>query len=373
MSCKEKIGENNKVPWINSLKGVAILGIVSAHCGGSGNKYLDILIGNGPLGVQMFFIISAFLTFISMEQNLGDGINIKSVGQWWARKFIRLIPMYFLALFTYAFLFGGNKYWLGHAGKVSVLNIVTHIFFLHGINPYYINSVLGVEWYLAVLALFYILAPLLYKYINTLEKALMLFVAVTLVSYYIIKAALSFCPITDAYIWEAYIGYFGFFEQFPVLIIGIILYFSVKRIGASSTIKGNRALSYSVLLFSIHLLIGTLLEENRLFHVSGHVIVGIIFLGICLSQEIHCSPLAVNKVFAQWGKYSYPIFLFHFAFKNTFEKVMGGGTGVAFCLMKIGMVMTGCWLTACILTKWVDRPIIRLLEKGLKIRESKGE
>lgn len=81
MSCKEK--SNNKVPWIDSLKGIAILGIVSAHCGGSGNKYLDILIGNGSLGVQMFFIISAFLAFISMEQSLGDCINIRNVGQFW--------------------------------------------------------------------------------------------------------------------------------------------------------------------------------------------------------------------------------------------------------------------------------------------------
>lgn len=201
----------------------------------------------------------------------------------------------------------------------------------------------------------------------------MFFVAVTLVSYYIIKALTSFCPISDAYIWEAYIGYFGFFEQFPILIIGIILYFSVKRIGTSLTIKGNRALSYSILLFCIHLLIGTLLEVNRLFHISSHVFVGLIFLGICISQEVHCSLLLINKIFAQLGKYSYPIFLLHFLFKNMFEKVIGGGGGVVFCLMKIGTVMAGCWLTACILTKWVDRPIIKLLEKVLKVRESNEE
>lgn len=370
MSCNTKVDENSKIPWIDSLKGIAILGIVSAHCGGSGNKYLDIVIGNGPLGVQMFFVISAFLAYISMERSFGDSVNIKNVRQWWVRKFIRLIPMYLLSVFVYTFLFGGNKYWLGSAGKVSILNIVTHIFFLHGINPYYINSILGVEWYLAVLALFYILAPLIYKYINTLEKGLMLFIAVTLVSYYIIKVGKSFCPIADAYIWNAYIGYFGFFTQVPILVIGIILYFTVKRMRVSLTIKENRALSYSILLFSINILIGTLLEANRLFHISGYTLVGAIFFCICLSQEMHCSPLLVNKLFAQLGKYSYPIFLNHFLFKNVFEKTnLGGGSGIVFCLLKVCVVMVSSYLAACILTKWVDKPIIKLMEKVLKLEQ----
>lgn len=63
----------------------------------------------------------------------------------------------------------------------------------------------------------------------------------------------------------------------------------------------------------------------------------------------------------------------NFLFKNMFEKVIEGGDGVVLCLMKIGTVIAGCWLTACILTKWVDRPIIKLLEKALKVRESNKE
>ena len=84
----------------------------------------------------------------------------------------------------------------------------------------------GVEWYLGTLAIFYLLAPYLYKIINSLEKSAAFFLLSAflcrILSHFIYRI---FPEGKDSYIYSAYAGTFNFFAQFPVLIAGIMLYF----------------------------------------------------------------------------------------------------------------------------------------------------
>lgn len=101
----------------------------------------------------------------------------KSIRRWWIGKIITLMSLYFLALVLALVVYGlGSRYWLGTLPGISVLNIIFHVLFLHEFAPYYVNSIIGVEWYLGALMIIYLLGPLFYKIINSLERAFVSFV-----------------------------------------------------------------------------------------------------------------------------------------------------------------------------------------------------
>lgn len=64
-----------------------------------------------------------------------------------------------------------GTYYLGTLPDVSWLNVLCNLFFIHGFYPYYTNSI-NANWFMGVLAVFYLLAPFMYRIINSLERAI---------------------------------------------------------------------------------------------------------------------------------------------------------------------------------------------------------
>lgn len=85
--------------FIDALRGFAVLGVVMVHTG----QYIPDLpswfrniTDNGAYGVQLFFILSAFTLYLSMEKRgqLGDS-NLN----FFIRRYFRIAPLFYLALF----------------------------------------------------------------------------------------------------------------------------------------------------------------------------------------------------------------------------------------------------------------------------------
>ena len=86
------------------------------------------------------------------------------------------MPLYYIAIIIGLYVYGfGSRYYLGSHNGISILNIVFHFFFLHGLSPYYVNSIIGVEWYIGVLFILYLISPFIYNKIKSLENAVFLF------------------------------------------------------------------------------------------------------------------------------------------------------------------------------------------------------
>ena len=162
------------ISWIDSMKGIAMCGVIMIHSGGADLPSILGRVGNiGRNGVQVFFLLSAYLTFVSLHKIFERSARICSdrmyhksiIFAWWRKKFIKLIPLYYLMIIICSVFEGGSNYWLGSEGGISFFNILSHVFFIHGLFPHYTDSIIAVEWYLGVLAIFYLLAPMLYIYI----------------------------------------------------------------------------------------------------------------------------------------------------------------------------------------------------------------
>ena len=123
--------DSGRYSYIDGLKGFAILGIVMTHTKG---EAIPVCVGKiayfGMYGVQMFFLISAFLTWKSLD-NHKTATN-KSLLWWYEKKLVAVAPQYYLALFI-AFLIGGEKH--------SAFDLLTHIFFVNGFIPEYTTRI----------------------------------------------------------------------------------------------------------------------------------------------------------------------------------------------------------------------------------------
>ena len=91
--------------WIDGLKGIAMLGVVMVHygCRNIGAEGIfGKIVSNGARGVQMFFIISAYLVFVSLSKRFADSrISANEAIKWIVSRIVRLMPLYYLAILVY--------------------------------------------------------------------------------------------------------------------------------------------------------------------------------------------------------------------------------------------------------------------------------
>lgn len=309
--------------YLDSLKGIAIIAVTLIHVDGRGLPgILGMIAGEGARGVQMFFVISAILAYDSLERFFKQGIHLKKIGSWLLSKYFRLFPMFYLAISISMITKSWDNYWLGSEGYVTGKNIVSHIFFLHGFFPHYTDSILGVEWYLGVLVIFYFITPFLFCIVNSLEKAIILLLSVQLVVPWINYKISTFFPITsDGYIYNTFTYTFGPLANLYVYCLGIVLYFLLKELkNINFTARKKRTYSYILLLFAIIMIWGQINGNNSLFRLSHYDMFGVWFCIIIISQSLYSCCLIDNAFFRLCGKYSYGIYLFQFIAIRFYER-----------------------------------------------------
>ncbi|AUS26131.1 acyltransferase [Paenibacillus polymyxa] len=153
--------EQDKLQFVDTLRALAIIGVLLVHV----SQYVDGLNGwlqkglsIGAKGVALFYMASAFTLFLSLSRRSSD--KREGMVAYLLRRFFRIAPLYYMMLGIYLVVNGtGPRFWLGDQEGVTVTNIAAHALFLNGLNPYWINSIIGVEWSIAVECMFYLFIP----------------------------------------------------------------------------------------------------------------------------------------------------------------------------------------------------------------------
>lgn len=303
---------SEKLNWLDALKGIAICGVVMVHSGGSNlPSYLGNIGAAGKNGVQLFFLISSFLAFASYKN------KNQETKRWICYKIIKLIPLYYISV-AIAVLFGGaGTHWLAE-DRVTVENIAAHLLLLHGFFPYYVDSIIGVEWYLGALVILYMLIPILCKKICTLEKSIIYFIWSTFICRLIIYICSQVTQdFSYGYIYNAYFNTFCFIAQFPVMLLGIIFYY-IKGLGKK--LNNKPVFANTLLLLSLVMIGGMIVNKNKILGMSEYTLFGIGFLILVFSQSVRSTFFIDNNLFRLLGKNSYPIYLFHYFIIKLYER-----------------------------------------------------
>src|SRR5688572_27596906 len=167
------------IPEIEGLRGIAMLWVVLFHYvvvrdaafadpwieAVTAVAPLNIVVRNGYLGVDLFFLISGFLLTLPWFRT-GSDHGAPSAIDFYRRRFARIAPAYYVqlvVLFACVLpLLKGISYWRSDL-YVLLANALAHGVFLHNTTPLTSGSLAinGALWTLAVEAQYYVLVPFL--------------------------------------------------------------------------------------------------------------------------------------------------------------------------------------------------------------------
>jgi peptidoglycan/LPS O-acetylase OafA/YrhL len=167
------------IPAIEGLRGIAVLWVVVFHyvvvrsgqfadpliAWIDASPFLKIIVRNGFLGVDLFFLITGFLLTLPWFKHQSEGRQLPSAREFYIRRARRILPAYYvqLALLFFLFLPLLNPTLWRAARDFVLANLGLHALFLHYTTPYSSASlnINGPLWTLALEMQYYLLLPVL--------------------------------------------------------------------------------------------------------------------------------------------------------------------------------------------------------------------
>jgi peptidoglycan/LPS O-acetylase OafA/YrhL len=297
---------SSKLAFVDALRGLAILAVAAVHCGqyGSNNYPAPVVhaISKGAMGVQLFYVMSAFTLFLSHRGRQGKEEHPDR--NFFIRRLFRIAPMYWLGIVYYLWQNGtGPNTWTGSDGGITIGNIAANVLFLHGLHPNWFNSLVPGGWSIGVEMLFYCTIPWLCKKVVDLHRALLFLLISLVVAFALHVGLLLWHPLADDWLWREFLFYY-LPNQLPVFALGIILFHLLYG-------DAEEPKAWVVLALGASLLVRLLSGTGVLF--PDHVLFGCAFLAAAWALARWPTRAIVNPVISHIGKVSFSMYLVHFA------------------------------------------------------------
>ena len=271
---------------IDVLRGLAALAVVLFHY----TTHFTELFGSNPpptisfpdghYGVNLFFIISGFVIFMTLEKTSRPMDFVVS-------RFSRLFPAYWAAIFLTFFI----THWLGLPGKlVDASTAFGNLIMIHGL--FRIPHVDGVYWTLEVELLFYFGMFMLYRFqrLHLIHHALLALLALRL-TYFVLARGLGIdLPWT--------ISRLLILQYIPWFSIGISIHLATSRKIGSAWRRPALTATCAILCL--------LIVDSLFLAVLATVLGTAVFLAASGRAR-----LLKNRILIWLGTISYPLYLLH--------------------------------------------------------------
>jgi peptidoglycan/LPS O-acetylase OafA/YrhL len=315
-----KRSKRPSIPQLETIRALAMLSIFLHHLWktvivtpqGTIQKILDPVFSSASDGVILFNIISGFL--LAMPHLGPEPRPFIGYGQFLRKRFLRIIPPYYLALFIFTLVnILHFSYPLEPAGDM----LLQHLLFVNSLNYSNMLTNFSPFWYLGQLAQYYIVFPLILRLFMRISPG---------------KAALSISVscwggwmLLAWFFPESPGGYPSFSEnlmhfnlpgRLPEFAIGMWLA-SQWNPSASSTSRSLfiRPFSLFTAAMSLYLLVGMpfLSIMNLPFIHVYHVALGLIFFLVLFSWSF-AARVGETSVVKDIAEHSYSLYIVHHPF-----------------------------------------------------------
>lgn len=294
--------QDTRMYWIEALRGYGALLVILTHVVASftwkkwiiSSAVTDYL-ANGGRAVQLFFIISGFVAFISLDKK-----KINNAGDYLVYLIKRYISIFlpFLFVMVLSLVIGGGMSFQTHAGEgmleIKWYGIILTALGLFGFSPNYISGIVANGWYVGIIWIYYLIVPFIYKIISTTSSAIKFMFAAFLLR--LLTHAFTMV-VTLSEIVEFWLDMF-IVNQLVFLAIGQVLYFVIVK-------KDRKCTWFDQIILIVMLAYTSTLMDSLMF---WGLIMGLFFL--CLSMN--CQTVLISKPVLFLGKYSYEIYLTHY-------------------------------------------------------------
>ncbi|XTZ39833.1 acyltransferase family protein [Salmonella enterica] len=258
-------------------------------------------LGNGWVGVGIFFIISGYCMGMSSARDFNEGVTLTKSLRYFLKRFLRLAPAYYISIFVWYILI--NHFAITKK-TTEIYDIVTHVLFIHNLISNTIYTVNGVYWSIGVEMQFYILLPVIIAYVTSLSKRILFFFICVMSTFLIYFSDLS-------HPWKI-----GLANYLALFVFGWLLYeyrFSVYaflsrfKLGAASLIAALTMMFYKGHGYN---------NSEKIFEMLVSMLFGLsmnYFLFNRLKNESNGTNV-FKEIAALIGRASYSIYLYNYIF-----------------------------------------------------------
>ena len=293
----------NRFAYIDTLRGLAALYVFFYHLALLPNPDLEVpywakrIVFSGGTGVTLFFVVSAFTLCYSIHARSDEP---KQIYRFYLRRIFRITPLFYMWI---AITLIRDYYFYNVSHNLG--QILLSVFFIFNFIPGKETGFVWASWTLGVEMLFYLVFPLIVRYVTDYRRALGFFF-LTIVASSIFAYLLVYLQIPVAQ-RDSYL-HFSFINQLPIFACGILAYYLYETF-----IKdGNIDRSWGVLLIGSSLFIYGALLDGRLNVVFSSLYwQAIAFSGLLLGLSILPLKILVNKLTTFFGLISYSVYLNH--------------------------------------------------------------
>lgn len=220
------------------------------------------------------------------------------------KRITRIAPLYYFAL-ALALILGQT--W---NENVPLWDIILHITFLNGLHMDAIHSILGVEWYVSDLFLFFFLAPIIRLYVKDLKTSV-----VGLGLSILIASIFSIC-INHIYAdrllvdtnFEMYVRTHFIINEMPTLMLGVVFYYLNSFTQGRNNCK--EIIAYSLGAITLFCVVYAIARYFGVRMISTSFVIALLFFVIILLVSCYASSLHSSTI-EFFGKYSLGIYLLH--------------------------------------------------------------
>ena len=300
---------NKNFEYVDFLRGLAIFLVIINHIPHNDHlinsdtpnllKYLSLF---GTYGVQLFYLMSAFTLFNSLDNRKEDGFL-----NFFIRRFFRVAPLLYLGMclhISYGFI--NSEY-------INFANIFLNLTFLNNLIPPSNDLVLGGST-IATEMNFYLALPLIYMFYK--KKNILNLLIIIFVIHFILNKIFKFFEISQ---FGSINFYRTIFVQIYIFILGILLYQIIKQ---KLSIKQN-SLNIMMIICSIIFLAFTSKDQPQFFYFKNLIIISnllflISFLIIKFNKYIQNN--IIFKLVCSLGKVSFSAYVFHWLVIDLLKK-----------------------------------------------------
>lgn len=365
------------IPELESLRGIAILLVFTFHVHGFVLYPFSLLaprdvslpmayIRSGQTGVDLFFVLSAFLLARPFLDE-GRGGKVVRRRDYFLRRALRILPLYWTAVLVATVLSASTPYYL--------LRAIPHMLFLTAV-PGIVNLLPpygGVWWSLVTEAEFYLLLPLLPLALSTPWGRRVGLAVLALYAAFYVAAMLGgiagWSVPTQFAFWHSLLG------RGPVFLCGIAAAVWYVRFGPAAQERmaatawwrngGADALLVATLI-AIGLVLQWLVRRPEVqfqsLHQWWHPVTGALWtvvLLLLLVAPLRTKRLFCNAPLAKLGVLSYSIYLVHGPFMFVSIQAFVGRRAWTPWAWALVTVLSVALLACCSLTyRFIERPFL---------------